>query len=116
MATTDIDQETRTESGQDPTKTYTEGGKPTRSVGSGIRMYVGVVLIVIWGLAPFYWMMITAFRQVDFTHVTWDNFQTVFSTRQGNHFGRALANSVIISTAATVVGLLFGVSAAYALA
>jgi multiple sugar transport system permease protein len=87
-------------------------------------MYVGVVLIVIWGLAPFYWMMITAFRQVDFTydtalyptHVTWDNFQTVFSTRQGNHFGRALANSVIISTAATLVGLVFGVSAAYALA
>ncbi|GAA1938675.1 carbohydrate ABC transporter permease [Nocardioides marmoribigeumensis] len=124
MATTDVNEETRTDSGQDPTQHYVEGRKPTLSLGKGIRMYVGVVLIVVWGLAPFYWMMITAFRQVDFTydtalyptHVTWDNFQTVFSTRQGNHFGRALANSVIISTAATVVGLLFGVSAAYALA
>jgi multiple sugar transport system permease protein len=100
-----------------------EGRKPASSRWSFFRTYLGVAIIVIWGLAPFYWMMVTAFRDVDFTydasfyptHVTWDNFQTVFSTKQGNHFGRALVNSVIISTVATVIALLAGVFAAYAL-
>ena len=69
-----------------------------------IRMYLGLVLIVIWGLAPFYWMVVTAFRDVGYTfdttpwptHVTLDNFKTAFSTDRGNHFGAALVNSVII--------------------
>ena len=41
---------------------------------------------MIWGLAPFYWMVITAFRHVDYTfdttlwptHVTLDNYRTAF--------------------------------------
>jgi multiple sugar transport system permease protein len=100
-----------------------ENQKPKSAVWQNVRTYLGVTIIVVWGLAPFYWMMVTGFRDVDFTydtaiyptHVTWDNFQTVFSTGNGNHFGRALVNSVVISTAATVVALLAGVFAAYAL-
>src|SRR5881275_453242 len=72
--------------------------------GARVRGYIGLVLIVIWGLAPFYWMIVTGFRDVDYTfdstpwptHVTTDNFTTAFSTALGNHFGRALVNSVII--------------------
>jgi len=100
-----------------------ENQKPKSAGWSNVRIYLGVTIIVVWGLAPFYWMMVTAFRDVDFTydtafyptHVTWDNFQTVFSTKQGNHFGRALVNSVVISTATTIIALLAGVFAAYAL-
>ena len=100
-----------------------ENQKPKSAAWSNVRIYLGVTIIVVWGLAPFYWMMVTAFRDVDFTydtafyptHVTWDNFQTVFSTKQGNHFGRALVNSVVISTATTIIALLAGVFAAYAL-
>ena len=48
-----------------------------------VRTYAGVVLILIWGLAPFYWMLITALRNKQFTfdttpwptHVTLENFQ-----------------------------------------
>jgi multiple sugar transport system permease protein len=69
-------------------------------------------------------MVVTSFRQVGFTydttpffsHVTLDNYTTAFSTNLGNHFGRALVNSLIIATFTTVVALLVGVSAAYALA
>jgi multiple sugar transport system permease protein len=83
-----------------------------------------VAIIVIWGLAPFYWMAVTAFRDLQFTfdttpwptHVTWDNFETVFSTSRGNHFGRALVNSVIISGLTTLIAMVVGVFAAYALA
>ncbi|HAG60338.1 MAG TPA: sugar ABC transporter permease, partial [Arthrobacter bacterium] len=50
-----------------------------------------------------------------FTHVTWDNFNTVFSESLGNHFGRNLLNSLFVAGVTTVVALLFGVFAAYAL-
>ncbi|GAB2987577.1 carbohydrate ABC transporter permease [Nocardioides montaniterrae] len=88
------------------------------------RTYVGVVVIVLWGLLPFYWMVVTAFRNLQFTfdstpwptHVTLDNFRTVFATNLGNHFGRALLNSVLIGGVTTVIGLTIGIFTAYALA
>ncbi len=91
---------------------------------ANIRMYLGLAVIVLWGLAPFYWMVVTAFRDVDFTfvtdpwpsHVTLDNFRTAFSTDRGNHFGRALFNSTLIGVVTTAVAMLVGVSASYALA
>src|SRR6478736_10571111 len=88
------------------------------------RTYISAVVILIWCLAPAYWMVVTAFREVGFTydtsilptHVTMDNFNTAFDTSFGNHFGQALLNSVFIGVVVTVVSLLIGVFAAYALA
>jgi multiple sugar transport system permease protein len=88
-----------------------------------VRSYVGIAAIVIFCLAPFYWMVVTAFRDVGFTfdttpwptHVTLDNFRTAFSTRLGNHFAHALFNSVIIGVCTTFLAVLVGVFAAYAL-
>jgi multiple sugar transport system permease protein len=89
-----------------------------------IRMYIGLAVLVIWGLAPFYWMVVTAFRDVGYTfdstpwptHVTLDNFKTAFSTARGNHFGAALGHSIIIGIVTTTVAMLVGVFASYALA
>jgi multiple sugar transport system permease protein len=89
-----------------------------------VRSYVGIAAIVIFCLAPFYWMIVTAFRHVDYTfdntpwptHVTLDNFRTVFDTSLGNHFARALVNSIIIGVCTTILAVMFGVFAAYALA
>jgi len=96
--------------------------------GSGVRWgaigsYAGIAAIVIWCLAPFYWMVVTAFRDVGYTfdttpwptHVTLDNFKTAFSTDLGNHLARALVNSVIIGICTTAIALIVGVFAAYAL-
>ena len=88
------------------------------------RIYIGAAIIVLWCLLPAYWMIVTAFRDVGFTfdstpffrHTTLDNFATVFSTNMGNHFGRALTNSLIIGTVTTAIALLVGISTAYALA
>ena len=98
--------------------------KPKGRRASLVRIYIGVALIVIWGLAPFYWMVVTSFRQVGYTfdntlwptHLTLDNYKTAFSTQLGNHFARALANSLLIGVVTTVIGLAAGVFAAYALA
>jgi multiple sugar transport system permease protein len=89
-----------------------------------IRMYLGLAALVIWGLAPFYWMVVTAFRDVAYTfdttpwptHVTLDNFRTAFSTARGNHFGAALGHSIVIGIVTTVVAMLVGVFASYAMA
>jgi multiple sugar transport system permease protein len=50
-----------------------------------------------------------------FTHVTWGNFKYAFNTTT-NHFGRSLINSLIIGTCVTVLAMLIGVFAGYALA
>jgi multiple sugar transport system permease protein len=97
--------------------------KPKGRTAAMVRTYIGVGLIVIWGLAPFYWMVVTSFRDVGYTfdntpwptHVTLQNYITAFSTNLGNHFGQALLNSLLIGVVTTAVGLAAGVFAAYAL-
>lgn len=88
------------------------------------RVYVGALIILVWGLAPFYWMVVTAFRDARYTfdttpwptHITLDNFRQALSTSAGNDFSRAVVNSLIVGGATTAIALLFGVLAAYALA
>ena len=50
------------------------------------------------------------------THVTLDNFATALSTQLGNHLGQALLNSLFIGACVTIVALVVGIFAAYALA
>jgi multiple sugar transport system permease protein len=91
---------------------------------AALRTYISAAVILIWCLAPAYWMIVTAFRDTAFTfdptffftHVTWDNFGTVFDENLGNHFGRNLLNSLIVAGVTTIVALVVGVFAAYALA
>ncbi|GAA1482018.1 carbohydrate ABC transporter permease [Gordonia sinesedis] len=95
-----------------------------RRLFAATRTNIGLVVVIVWGLAPVYWMVVNAFRDPAHifdttpwpTHLTLDNFTGVFSTATGNHFARALVNSVIIGAATTVVALAAGVFTAYALA
>ncbi|WP_081512222.1 carbohydrate ABC transporter permease [Nocardia donostiensis] len=95
----------------------------TRKLGSA-RVYLGALIVLVWGLGPFYWMTVTAFRDSDYTfdstpwptHVTLENFRNAFDTSRGNNFGKALINSMVIGAATTAIALLVGVLAAYALA
>lgn len=96
----------------------------SRERRASARTYISAAVIILWCLLPGYWMVVTAFRDVGytfdatpfFTHFTWENFATAFSTDRGNHFGKALANSLIIGTVTTAIALIVGVFAAYALA
>lgn len=88
------------------------------------RVYVGALIVLVWGLGPFYWMVVTAFRDPAYTfentpwptHVTLENFRNAFDTSRGNDFGRAVTNSIIIGLATAALALLIGMLAAYALA
>ncbi|MFD6062917.1 carbohydrate ABC transporter permease [Rhodococcus wratislaviensis] len=98
--------------------------RPKRFALKNSRIYIGVAIILVWGLAPFYWMMVTAFRDPDYTfdttpwptHLTLENFQNALSTSSGNNFTRAVVNSMIIGGITTVVALAVGIFTAYALA
>jgi multiple sugar transport system permease protein len=99
--------------------------KPKKSPKARIGMiasYVGMGLIVLYCIIPFYWMIVSSLRQPTEGRSTEflprppsiENFQGVFSGT--NNFGRSLINSLIISGTTTVLTLLFGIVAAYALA
>ncbi|MET0144667.1 MAG: carbohydrate ABC transporter permease [Ilumatobacteraceae bacterium] len=95
-----------------------------RHTGPKLRTGIQATVIAVWCLLPFYWMVVTSFRDVGFTfdptpwftHFTLANYETAFSTALGNHLGRALLNSLIIGGTVTIIALLVGTSAAYALA
>jgi multiple sugar transport system permease protein len=84
--------------------------------------YLGITLIIIYCLAPFYWMVVSALRLPNDTFETTllprppslDNFKDAFAPKNG--FGRALINSVIVAGTVTILTLLIGTFAAYALA
>lgn len=86
--------------------------------------YAGIIFIMFWGLAPFYWMLITALRDKQFTfdttpwptHVTLENYRDALATDAGNDFLGAILNSLIISLATTALAVAVGVFTAYALA
>ncbi|KXB56524.1 ABC transporter, permease protein [Corynebacterium sp. CMW7794] len=91
---------------------------------STVGHYAGILFIMFWGLAPFYWMVVTALRDSAHTfdttpwptHVTLDNFKDALATDKGNDFLGAIGNSLLISLATTAVAVAVGVFTAYALA
>jgi len=87
-----------------------------------VASYVGMGLIVIYCIAPFYWMVVSSLRlptegrSTEFipSPVSFANYAGVFAGQ--NNFGRSLVNSVIVAGTTTILTLVFGIVAAYALA
>jgi multiple sugar transport system permease protein len=90
---------------------------------SRFTTFAAIALIIVWCLAPFYWMLVLAFRNPAFTfdttpwfsHVTLSNFSYAFDTTN-NTFGRSLVNSILIGACVTTIALIIGVLTGYALA
>jgi multiple sugar transport system permease protein len=105
-------------------RTRVKSRSKTRNRNQSIRTGISAIVIVLWCLLPFYWMVVTSFRDVGYTfetaplptHFTWDNYITAFSTNLGNHLGQAMLNSLFIGACVTIISLLVGTFAAYALA
>jgi multiple sugar transport system permease protein len=88
-------------------------------VGSGVAL-VGLLLFV---LAPMYWMTVTAFKSdSQIVMRTSDLWPTPWSTEQftnlftGRAFGTWYVNTVLVATASTVIALVCAALAGYALA
>ncbi len=84
--------------------------------------YLGIALIIVYCLLPFYWMIVTALRRPTDTFSiapvptppSLENFADMFNPR--NYFGIALLNSILVAGVVTIITLLIGTFAAYALA
>lgn len=99
---------------------------PSGSIGTGgrtrILRYLGITFIVVYCLAPFYWMTVSSFRRANDgfeqtpipTPFSFENYRAAFAP--SNHFGRALLNSVLVAGTTTILVLVIGTFAAYALA
>ncbi|MFQ5834977.1 MAG: carbohydrate ABC transporter permease [bacterium] len=96
---------------------------------SRVILYGLVILIVIWTLAPFSWLFVSGlfpYKELlsDRTtnwfpkNPTLKNFQAMFDMNShiGQRFIYALRNSLIVAGSVTVICLIFGTLAAYALA
>lgn len=91
-------------------------------VGKRWLSTLGIILIVIYCLAPFYWMVVSALRQPNDqadnsffpSPFSLENFKAVFGSDVG--FGRNLLNSVVVAGSTTLLTLIFGTFAAYTLA
>jgi len=87
-----------------------------------LPVYLGIALIIIYCLAPFYWMVVSSLRRtndifdISFfpSPISFENYAAVFDPAQG--FGRSLLNSVIVAGTTTVLALFIGIVTAYALA
>jgi multiple sugar transport system permease protein len=94
---------------------------PKARIGK-IASYVGMALIVIYCILPFYWMVVSSFRlptegrSTEFipNPPSIQNYLGVFAG--SNNFGRALLNSVIVAGSTTILTLVIGMVASYALA
>ncbi|MGH3877309.1 MAG: carbohydrate ABC transporter permease [Actinophytocola sp.] len=83
---------------------------------------LGIVIIVVYCLAPFYWMVVSALRQPNDqadnsffpSPFSMENFAGVFRSDVG--FGRSLVNSVVVAGITTIFTLILGTFAAYTLA
>ena len=96
--------------------------KSSKALVGMIASYVGMGLIVLYCILPFYWMVVSSLRDPSDGRSTAfipnpasvENFKGVFAGQ--NSFGRSLLNSLIVSGTTTVLTLVFGIVAAYALA
>jgi multiple sugar transport system permease protein len=84
--------------------------------------YIGMGLIVLYCIIPFYWMIVSSLRQPSEglstelipSPASIENYKSVFSPV--NNFGRSLINSVIVAGTTTILTLVLGIIGAYALA
>jgi multiple sugar transport system permease protein len=87
-----------------------------------VTLYVGIAFIVVYCVAPYYWMVVSSFRRTSDIFslspiprpFSLENYAAVFDP--GQSFGRAIINSVIVAGTTTVVALLIGITTSYALA
>jgi multiple sugar transport system permease protein len=122
MATTTNAPVTETRTSQEEVAQLAKPKTSTKARVGMVLSYVGMGLIVLYCIIPFYWMIVSSLRlptegrSTEFfpSPASIANYSGVFSG--ANNFGRSLINSLIVSGTTTILTLLFGIVAAYALA
>lgn len=100
-----------------------------RKIVPRVLLYLVVLLIVVWTLAPYTWLVISSLShkidlvtvplKINLFHINLDNYRALFTINGGESvnvtlFLHALQNSTIISLSTMLICLPLGVMAAYA--
>lgn len=96
--------------------------KARSPIWARVLVGLGIALILVYCLAPFYWMIVSSLRlpsqgrstELWPNPVSFENYRQVFDPR--NNFARALGNSLIVAGVTTLLVELLGIAGAYALA
>jgi multiple sugar transport system permease protein len=104
-----------------PEEARVETRRPRRRLVKPVGLWIAVVLICVFCLFPFYWLINVSLKsgadlaQADLVppSPSLDNYDSIF---KNSDFTSALRNSVIVTTITTVLALVVGSFAAYALA
>jgi multiple sugar transport system permease protein len=96
-------------------------GGPRRSRGASVLLWIGVLLTLVFCLFPFYWIINTSLKtgaelssgRLFPAHPSLDNYSSIFRNAD---FTTALRTSAIDAGAATLIALVIGSFAGYALA
>jgi multiple sugar transport system permease protein len=102
-------------------KARTAGVGTHKPRGARILLWLGVILIMLFCLFPFYWLINTSLKtgadlskaSVVPPNPSLDNYKSIF---ENGDFTKALRNSAIVSGVSTLIALTIGSFAAYALA
>jgi trehalose/maltose transport system permease protein len=96
--------------------------KQTRKVIGQVLFYLLIVVIFIYLMFPFYWALISSLKSESEliatpatfwpNQIVWTNYVAIF---QNTDFLRGLLNSVIVASVATVLSLVIGAFAGFAL-
>ncbi len=105
-----------------PQKIMPPAPRRRRGTTSAVLRYVGIAIVAVYCLAPFYWMLVSSFRRSGdiFDNsplpTTWslESYAQVFDS--STMFGTALFNSLIVASITTALALVLGIFAAYAIA
>ncbi len=100
-------------------------GKST--LGGKIALWIVILIAVAWAIFPFYWAIVTSFKQPGVIMTTpslfpWLQFTPTLAnwkdefTQRWPEISRALGNSLIVSVGATLVAITLGTMAGYGLA
>jgi len=102
-----------------------------RRVGTRILLYLAVLVIVVWTVAPFLWLVISSLSyKIDLlsvplrwipSRITFQNYVDLLFVRgeanaNASLFILGMANSLVVATSATLICLMLGVLSAYAMA
>ena len=121
MATSDTTQEAQTEAPAPRRAGGTEGVVERRTTGQRIAKSLLLLIIFVWCAFPFFWLIMTSFKQGNAALNDPSLFQGPFGLGNyrdvwGEGFGYNLRNSVIVAGATTIICISIGALAAYALA
>ena len=110
-----------TDAGERARERARAGARRRKKLGS-VGVTLGVAAIVVYCLAPFYWMIVSSLRRTSDlfssnpipSPVSFDGYKAAF--RPINGFPQAILNSILVAVITTVVGLTIAIVCAYAVA